>query len=609
MVRTRAELHPTDHRFCGLRSLEIAFVIVVLILLFTIGCGGGSSSASPSSNPTTPTTPTPTPPTPTPSSACTTSSTSTCDGPAELPRTVPATSLASTPAPGPVVHAGTTDDLQTDIDNAVCGEVLVLPAGAVYSGNFTLSAKNCDAQHWIWIESGGTLPDENTRISPSYAGVTSLPGRPAFSGPGTNQMAQITTPNSSPAIQVGTSASYYRLIGLEITRPVGGYVAGLMASGGPSSSIILDRGWLHGTTSDETGNGWGVDGTTNFAVINSYFSDIKCTSVVGSCVESHDIVAGGANPTGPGKIYNNFLESASISVLFGGSSASYTPADITVEKNHFFKPLVWQLGNPNFQGGSGGNAFIIKNHLECKNCQRMLVDSNIFENTWSGQSDQSGWSVLMTAKNQSGPNGTNLCDICEVTDITFRFNEVKHVGGGFEVGNGESDNGGIPLDGERFSFHDDEFDDIETNLGTGAVGLVGNSPKAGVPPLKHLEITHVTAYPSSLTLFMGGPLPKVLDDFTFINNLIQEGASEIQGTGVGSSTNCAYGQTTPTQYLNACWSTYNVTSNGFVNGRNDWPSGNNFPATVTDGVQIMGTDGAALGANQSALTQAIQGVE
>src|SRR6185312_16831276 len=106
----------------------------------------------------------------------------TMDGPAELPRVSVNSSLASTPAPGArkLVAAGA--NLQQALDNAHCGDTLLLQAGATFTGIYSLPAKACDALHWIVIRTSApdsALPPEGKRISPCYAGVASLPGRPS----------------------------------------------------------------------------------------------------------------------------------------------------------------------------------------------------------------------------------------------------------------------------------------------------------------------------------------------------------------------------------------------------------------------------------------------
>jgi hypothetical protein len=77
------------------------------------------------------------------------------DGPAELPHSVPNSSMASTPAPGKVIPAPPLG-LQTAINSAACGDTVQLEAGVSYSGAYTLPAKPCDDGHWVVIRTCGT---------------------------------------------------------------------------------------------------------------------------------------------------------------------------------------------------------------------------------------------------------------------------------------------------------------------------------------------------------------------------------------------------------------------------------------------------------------------
>src|SRR5580704_315028 len=146
------------------------------------------------------------------------------DGPAELPRVYVKSSLADTPAPGPVRVVKASDDLQSAINNAKCGETLKLQAGATFTGVFRFPQKPCDDSHWIIVRSSApddALPPEGTRITPCYAGVASLPGRPDFhcTSP-KNVLAKIVfdAKGDSGPILFESGANHYRLIGLEITR-------------------------------------------------------------------------------------------------------------------------------------------------------------------------------------------------------------------------------------------------------------------------------------------------------------------------------------------------------------------------------------------------------
>src|SRR5690242_13317062 len=105
------------------------------------------------------------------------------DGPAELPRKHVKTALVETPAPGKVYQVKEGQDLQQAINNAKCGDTLELQAGATFQGIFHFPNKPCDDAHWIVVRTSApdtSLPPENTILTPCYAGVPSLPGRPDF---------------------------------------------------------------------------------------------------------------------------------------------------------------------------------------------------------------------------------------------------------------------------------------------------------------------------------------------------------------------------------------------------------------------------------------------
>src|SRR6266481_3333996 len=127
------------------------------------------------------------------------SATSSFDGPAELPRVTVASSMADTPARGSIVAVNAGGDLQSALNNAHCGDVIELQAGATFSGKFLVPAKNCDINHWIIVRSSApdsALPAEGQRATPCYAGVASLAGRPQYSCANpTNVMAKVQMPN------------------------------------------------------------------------------------------------------------------------------------------------------------------------------------------------------------------------------------------------------------------------------------------------------------------------------------------------------------------------------------------------------------------------------
>src|SRR5260370_18541294 len=94
--------------------------------------------------------------------------------------------MTDTPAPGAVITVNAGGDLQSALNNAHCGDVIELQAGATFSGKFLVPAKSCDSNHWIIVRTSApdsALPAEGQRATPCYAGDASLPGRPLHSCP------------------------------------------------------------------------------------------------------------------------------------------------------------------------------------------------------------------------------------------------------------------------------------------------------------------------------------------------------------------------------------------------------------------------------------------
>jgi hypothetical protein len=497
------------------------------------------------------------------------------DGPAELPRIHVKTSLADTPAPGKSRLVKSGDNLQEAIDSASCGDTIKVQAGATFTGRFRLPRKSCDDSHWVVLRTSapdGDLPGEGTRITPCYAGVASLPGRPDFhcSSP-RNVMAKIVFNGRAGAgpIVFDAGANHYRLLGLEITRDSPGIgivnLAGPVENN-PADHIIFDRVWMHGTAQDETRRGVFLSGTTYMGIIDSFFSDFHCVAR-GGCTDSQAI-AGGAGDVAMGawKIENNYLEAAGENILLGGSHASFTPADIEIRHNYMYKPIAWMRGQPGFMGGESGNPFIVKNLFELKNAQRLLLEGNVLENTWGGFT-QPGFAIALSPKNQHG----NVCPLCRVTDITIRYNKISHMGGGLSIANVLSDTGGAAADGGRYSLHDLVFDDIDgaTYNGFGTfLLLIANTPK-----LHDVKIDHVTALPPRVFLNIGSKQEKFAN-FVFTNNIVDAGQRQVTSTG-GGPANCAF-HPDPSNVLKNCFESVTFTNNAIIDG-SGWPPGNFYP--------------------------------
>jgi hypothetical protein len=517
------------------------------------------------------------------------------DGPAELPRISVESSLADTPTRGHVHVVKAGDNLQQAIDAAACGDTLKLQAGAVFTGSFRFPNKSCDDAHWIILRTStddGEIPPEGKRLTPCYAGIASLPGRPDYhcSAP-RNVMAKIefAGKTTGPFLFL-PGASRYRFIGLEITRTASDASVVALAAveeGGSANHIIFDRMWVHGTAQSETRRGIYLSAMTYAAVVDSYFSDFHCVSVSGACTDSQTVSAGGGDfPEGPFKIENNFLEAAGENLIFGGRRAETTPADIEIRRNHLFKPLIWMPGQPGFVGGADGHPFIVKNHFELKNAQRVLFEENLLENSWGGFT-QTGFSIILMPTSQG-----NQCPSCMVTDVTIRSIKIVNVGSGFTIANVPSDTGGFSSEGGRYSIHDILIEAVRGKdyQGFGNFALIISK----APPLHDVRIEHVASSPvPRYIISILGLNPRKMSNFTVANNIFSSDQA-IQIGSAGDPRNCADrpDRQGPQGVFASCFENSTFTHNIVAGGAN-WPPGNIMVKDYADAGIRASHDGSA----------------
>jgi hypothetical protein len=278
------------------------------------------------------------------------------------------------------------------------------------------------------------------------------------------------------------------------------------------SKIIVDRCLVRGSDNPPIGIRRGVEmHCQNCAVINSYMDQIHEIGFDSQAI-------GGWNSTGPWLIDNNYLSAAGENILIGGADVNIpnaVPSDIVITRNHFFKPYTWKVGHPTY----AGIHWSVKNLLELKLGNRVLIEGNVFENIWVDA--QSGEAFGFYSSNSNGKTPWAL-----TSDITFRFNKVIRAEGGF--GGPACDNGvhAVKQCGARFYFHDN----LMTELG-GASGrrliVGGNSVNKTVDGPTDIFFNHNTmvttnAQPSamiSVEAIVGGgrtPLPR----FAFHNTIL-----------------------------------------------------------------------------------------
>ena len=312
-------------------------------------------------------------------------------------------SVAGANAATLTVNAG--GDLQAAINAARPGDTILVAAGAVFTGEYTLPAKGGTA--YITIRSSApdsSLPAAGVRITPSYTG----------------SLAKIRGTQHGPAFRTVGAASYWRLQFLEILPSVSTNAANLLELGVAGSSqstlssvphhLVVDRCYIHGNASYGQRRGIALN-SGDTQIINSYISDIKA-------IETDTQAIAGWNGPGPYLIENNHIEAAAENILFGGGDPSIpnmVPSNITIRRNLITKPIAWMTAS-----------WTVKNLIELKNADTVLIEGNIIENNWAA--GQQGYSIVLTPRNQEGTAPWSV-----VQNIVVQNNIIRHMAAVFNI--------------------------------------------------------------------------------------------------------------------------------------------------------------------------------
>jgi hypothetical protein len=473
------------------------------------------------------------------------------------------------------VSAG--EDFQAALNAAQAGDVILLEAGATFTGPFTLPNKA--GSGWVMIRSsalGRNLPP-GTRVDPSHAAM----------------MPKLEAAHGS-VISTEPRAHHYRFVGIEIRPKEGTFLYNLVLLGKNETTaedlphhIVFDRCYLHGDPKKGTRRGIAMNARYT-AVIDSYLSDFK---EVGA--DSQAIM--GWNGPGPHKIVNNYLEGAGENVMFGGADPSIldlVPSDIEIRHNHFFKPLSWKIGEPTY----AGTPWTVKNLFELKNARRALIEGNLFERSWVHA--QIGFAIVFTVRNQDGNAPWSV-----VEDVTFSDNIVRHAASGVYI-LGFDDNHSSQQT-KRILIKNNLFEDIGGARWGGGGRLF--QLIAGTPGV---VIDHNTAFHTGNIITAEG---KQHRHFTYSNNITPHNDYGMFGTGAGVG--------------NPALSTYFpgaiIKKNVIIGGNAiQYPPDNFFPSSLDDvnfvdrrggNYQLAGSsrykragsDGKALGVDFDALCAAL----
>ncbi|MGH9431212.1 MAG: hypothetical protein ACRD3T_06690 [Terriglobia bacterium] len=413
---------------------------------------------------------------------CRPSSTTLCDGPAELPLTF--TSQPPFPDPCPYTQGETGSDacgfaitqitsqqgavaLQNAIDSPTCGTggaIIALQSGAKFSQDATndvtlrYQAGSC-AGKWIIIRSDvsdSKMPpydQPGQRALPSDASLFATLQAEAISS------AVVATAPVTPGS--GQGPNHYWLMGLNITGTAGTTAdPGLVQIGNGETqvrdlpnNITIDRCYIHGPNGT-TNIHRDVDAEgTYIAVLNSWLT------VVNDSIDQQTVLF--YNTPGPILIDNNHLEGGAEQILSGGAHPSITggviTADVTITRNHMYRNTAYYPGASNYNGFP----LIVKNDIEFKEIERALVQGNVMDYVWAGYS-QNGDALAIGPMSQTG-----LDSYLMANDITFRYNLIRHANAAIGLGvNTPGYGNGAPTHGmARVSVHDNVFSDINTKWG------------------------------------------------------------------------------------------------------------------------------------------------
>jgi hypothetical protein len=436
---------------------------------------------------------------------------------------------------GRIIAVSAGGDVQAALNAAVPGDTVTLAAGATYTGTFTLPLKS--GSGWIVIRSSAPdsqLPAVGQRVTPAFAGA----------------MPKLVATGVSPVLKTAPGAHHYRLIGIEIAlAPTVSASYGLVTLGESSQTslvevpyaLVLDRVYVHGTGTANLRRAVALNSAST-AIVDSWLSDAHEAGADAQAIA-------GWNGPGPFRIENCYLEGAGENVLFGGADpaiANLVPSDITIRRNLLSKPAAWKTA-----------AWTVKNSLELKNAQRVLIDGNVIEHNWL--QSQNGYTVLLTVRNQDGGAPWSV-----VQDVTFTNNHVRRVSSGINILG--RDNLFPSQASTRIRIANNLFTELDPAVWGGHGRLV-----QVLDGVSHLAIEHNTALQVSEILVASGPAST---NMVFRDNIANAG-----GYGIGGDATFGNPALTLSTFFPGAVFTRNALIGAYAAA---YPAGNAFPATVAD---------------------------
>ncbi|GAG07002.1 unnamed protein product, partial [marine sediment metagenome] len=263
-----------------------------------------------------------------------------------------------------------------------------------------------------------------------------------------------------------------------------------------------------------------------------------------------------------------------------------------IRGNLFTKDLAWR-DHPQW---------FAKNLFETKNARRVLVDGNIFENSWQDQQD--GDAIVL----KSPAPGGNDCDWCVTEDITITNNIIRHAAGGIRIAGRDTFHTNAVGQTSRILVDNNLFYDINKDVwgGKGMMLTLANDPK-------DIHFTHNTGISSgsanAAVNFNGLPgSGLVVQDNIFSQTIRGDGAGE----GTSALETYAPGYIFERNVIVGADSSSYPTDNFFPPSLDDVHfvdmAADNYRLTGTSPYRNAATDGTDVGANIDVIEQATSGV-
>jgi hypothetical protein len=282
--------------------------------------------------------------------------------------------------------------------------------------------------------------------------------------------------------------------------------------------------------------------SVNGASISVTNSDIRQIKAAGQ--DSQAIC--GWNTPGPIVIRNNYLEAAGENILFGGGDPSISnliASDISIRFNYITKQPSWR-----------GQSWTVKNLIELKNAQRVVIDSNVIEYCWAAA--QSGYAIVLSPRNQDGTAPWSV-----VQQVQFTNNIVRHISSGFNILGLDESTQTVTND---IVVRNNLFTDISKANWGGAAQLV--LTQGG----RNVTFDHNTIFTDGTSVVYADVT--TVTGFVFTNNILPDNAWAIMG-----------GSASPGNGTIALYYPGAVFSRNVVVGANSaaYPTNNFYPSTMT----------------------------